>query len=417
MKENKTLEYKEKISNTFLKTVSAYANYNTGKIVFGIKDNGDLVGINDIEQTCLDIENKINDSITPKPDFSLYINGAKKTIELTVYEGSFKPYLYKGKAYKRSDSSTVEVDQVELRRLVLLGKNLYFDELSNEVEDISFNYFFEILKRKLHIKNPDIDTLKTLGLYSSKEGYNNAALLLSDKNNFPGIDIVRFGSSINEILFRERIIGVSVLEQFDRADLIFQQFYRSEEISGMERKEKYLIPKEAFREAVANALVHRFWDINSHIRILMYSDKIEIFSPGGLPIGLTKDEYVNGYVSSLRNPTIANVFFRLNIIEMLGTGVRRIKESYRNIKHKPIFEVKENSILIMLPSIDMKVEMTLDEKAVFRSLEPGVLLSSSEIATNTGFSKDKAIRLVNSLIEKSYVSKDGIGRGIKYRIL
>ncbi|MDX9917206.1 MAG: putative DNA binding domain-containing protein [Gudongella sp.] len=415
MKESNILEYKEKISDSFIKTVSAYANYNTGKIVFGIKDNGDLVGVDDIEQTCLNIENKINDSIKPKPDYSFHINESKRIVTLIVYEGLFKPYLYKGKAYKRSDTSTIEVDQVELKRLVLLGENLYFDELSKDMDSISFEYFFKILEMKLKITNPDMDTLKTLGLYNNKKGYNNAALLFADKNNFPGIDIVRFGSSINDILFRERIVGISILEQLERAELIFDQFYKKEQITEMERKEIYLVPKEAYREALANALVHRTWDVDSHIRVLMHSDKIEIFSPGGLPIGLSRDEYINGYISNLRNPIVANIFFRLNIIEMLGTGVRRIKEAYYNIRQKPIFEIKENSILIILPSIDMKEEMSSDEKEIFNLLSQGKILASSEIANKTGFSRDKVIRLMNSLVEKKYVKKEGRGRGTKYR--
>ena len=109
MKENKTLEYKSEVTNSFLKTVSAYANFSTGIIKFGVLDNGETCGIDSPEQTCLDIENKINDSINPKPEYSLSINRRNNTITLTVSEGKHKPYLYKGKAYKRSDTATVEV--------------------------------------------------------------------------------------------------------------------------------------------------------------------------------------------------------------------------------------------------------------------------------------------------------------------
>ena len=110
MRESRTLEYKENLSsNTFLKTISAYANYGEGKIIFGINDQGNVIGITDPVNGCLNLENKINDSLSPVPEFRLEVQ--ENTIVLTVYEGRYKPYLYKGKAYKRNDSSTVEVDR------------------------------------------------------------------------------------------------------------------------------------------------------------------------------------------------------------------------------------------------------------------------------------------------------------------
>lgn len=107
MKETKSLEFKSEVTNTFLKTVSAYANYGTGEILFGVRDDGTPCGINNPEKVCLDLENRINDSISPKPDFTLRINSQNNTIALKVSEGLDKPYLYKGKAYKRNDTSTI----------------------------------------------------------------------------------------------------------------------------------------------------------------------------------------------------------------------------------------------------------------------------------------------------------------------
>ncbi len=158
--------------------------------------------------------------------------------------------------------------------------------------------------------------------------YNNAAMLLADNNNFPGIDIIKFGSTIDEIEYRKTIFNISVLKQLQEAEDVFSQYYKIEKIEGMERKTRFLIPLEAFRETVANALVHRTWDVNSHIRIAMYDDRIEVYSPGGLPAGITKEDYIRGYVSILRNPIIGNVFFRLDIIEQFGTGILRIKKAY-----------------------------------------------------------------------------------------
>ena len=99
-RETRNLEYKEQMTNSFLKTVSAFANYCDGRIVFGVRDNADVVGVSDPAALCLDIENLINDNIDPKPDYRLSVDNKTRTVKLSVSEGIDKPYCYKNKAYK-----------------------------------------------------------------------------------------------------------------------------------------------------------------------------------------------------------------------------------------------------------------------------------------------------------------------------
>ena len=165
---------------------------------------------------------------------------------------------------------------------------------------------------------------------------------------------------------------------------------------------------------IANALIHRTWDVNSNIRISMYEDKLEVSSPGGLPSGISEKEYLNGQISQLRNPILANIFFRLKYIEMFGTGIRRINESYKDYAVKPNFEIFENSIKITLPIIETKLFLTTDERIVMNILEKGNILSSSEILEMTEFKKDKLNRLLKKLIQKNYIDVIGNGRGTRY---
>ena len=414
MKESKELELKSTITNTFLKTVSAFSNYNSGKIIFGIDDNGKIIGLENIEELCWDLENKINDNISPKPDFRFIKDTKKNIITLIVEEGFNKPYLYKGKAYKRNDTSTVEVDKVELNRLTLLGLNQYYEELKARKQDLEFKVLKKELEEKLSLKDFSKDILKTLNLYDDKNGYNNAAELFADKNNFAGVDIAKFGKNIDEILDRNLFINMSIISQFQKTLEVFNRYYKYEQILGSERIEKELIPEKAFRETIANALIHRTWDVNSNIRISMYEDKIEISSPGGLPSGISEKEYLNGQISQLRNPILANIFFRLKYIEMFGTGIRRINESYKDYSVKPAFEIFENSIKITLPIITTRLFLTTDEKIVMDILEKGAILSSSEILKMTELKKDKLNRLLKKLIQKNYIDVIGNGRGTKY---
>ena len=331
-------------------------------------------------------------------------------------EGLHKPYFYKSKAYKRNGTSTIEVDNLELTRLILIGKNLAYENLKSKKQNLTFKTLEKNLKEIVGIKTINKDILKTLELYSDDEGYNIASEILADNNTFSGLDIVRFGKNIDIILDRENIEHVSVLTQYEKALDMFKKYYTYEEIKGSRRNLVEVVPEKAFREAVINALLHRTWDINANVRIAMFDDRVEIMSPGSLPKGLTEKEYLEGQVSVLRNPIIGNVFFRLHLIERFGTGVKRINEEYKKYSAKPKFEIYENSIKIVLPVMLSSNHLSDDESKVYRALENEQVLASSDIAKITGFGKNKSIIILKKLVDKGYIKVIGSGRGTKYLI-
>lgn len=413
MRETYNLEFKEKISNSFLKTVVAYSNYTGGKILFRVNDNGEEVGIDRPIDAMLDIENMINDSIKPQVTYSLEFLD-KSIIELLVYPGDEKPYFYKSKSYKRNDSATIEINNNELKRLILEGNNKSYDQITSYVEEYSFAYLENKLKEKLNINSIDTDVLKTLELIDSNNRLTNAGALISDKNTYNIIDMVRFGKDNNTILSRFQIKNISILKAYDQAIEKYREYYHYEIIENAYRQKIEIIPEKAFREAIANALVHRNWMSKSFIQIAMKKNKICITSPGGLPSNLTAEEYLNGKISIMQNPIIGNVFFRLDIIESFGTGITRIKNSYRNSKNKPKFKIYNNSIEICLPETELQIPLTKDEEKVFFTIK-NKTLSSSQIASVVGFGKNKVLKILNQLIDKSYATKIGTCRGTKYK--
>ena len=416
MRETRILEFKETITNTFLKTVSAFSNYDGGTVLFGIDDDGNIKGLPDVKQACLDIENKINDSITPQPDYTLEIKNNDQTIKLTVKSGLQKPYLYKSKAYKRNDTATIEVDTLEFSRLVLDGKNIRFEELPCKDQELSFEILHYKLKETVRIENFNKDTLKTLNLYDDVNGFNNAAGLLADKNHFPGIDIVKFGENISIIQKRSTFENVSVLEVYEKAIEVFRDYYQYEVIQGADRKKMEKIPEAAFREAIANALIHRVWDVDSQIRVSMFDDRIEIVSPGGLPSGITEEEYLAGKLSVLRNRNLANVFYRLGFVEIFGTGITRIKQLYAEGLIKPDFEVSENAIKIVLPIFEKNADLTEDEIVIYKLLSKTMLKPISEVAPYVPFGKSKTTKLLKEMCQKGVITVEGKGKGTKYII-
>lgn len=413
MRETTTLEFKQQLSKSYLKTVSAYANYGTGKIIFGIADDGTPVGLADPQDTCLRIEHAINDSIDPVPRFELSIEGDTRTVTLTVHEGPDKPYLSSGRAYRRTDTSTVEVSRLEYGRLVLTGEHVSFDALVAKEQNLAFGHLEKELASKLGLKPLDQNSLISLELMAPSGEYCNAAALLADSNHFPGIDIARFGGSINIIHSRHTFERTSVLEQMQRTLEVFDTYYAYEEIVGFERITKTLVPREAFREAIANALVHRCWDVRANIKVGMFADRIEITSPGGLPAGITEEFYLAGGPSVARNPILANVFFRLGHIERFGTGIPRILDEYAHETVSPSFALRDSSITVMLP-VTVLENVTLDEEAILAVLAKGSALTRSQISEKTQLSKSKAIRTLNALVEKGLVTKVGEGRSVRY---
>lgn len=294
------------------------------------------------------------------------------------------------------------------------GNNKSYDQITSYVEEYSFAYLENKLKEKLNINSIDTDVLKTLELIDSNNRLTNAGALISDKNTYNIIDMVRFGKDNNTILSRFQIKNISILKAYDQAIEKYREYYHYEIIENAYRQKIEIIPEKAFREAIANALVHRNWMSKSFIQIAMKKNKICITSPGGLPSNLTAEEYLNGKISIMQNPIIGNVFFRLDIIESFGTGITRIKNSYRNSKNKPKFKIYNNSIEICLPETELQIPLTKDEEKVFFTIK-NKTLSSSQIASVVGFGKNKVLKILNQLIDKSYATKIGTGRGTKYK--
>lgn len=414
MRETKNLEYKETITNTFLKTVSAYANYGTGQIQFGIRDDGTIVGISNPVDACLIIENKINDAIHPVPMFNLSIDEHTNVITLTVEKGKDTPYFYNGKSYRRSDSASVPVDAFDLKRLVMEGDNLSYDSLVSKKQDLQFSMLEKACQSILGISALSKDLLITLELYRINEGYTIAGELLADNNTFPGVDIARFGKSIDIFLERNIIEHTSLLKYYEDALTMYRRYYQYEAVEGASRNRYERIPETAFREALANALVHRAWDVPAHTRIAMFDDYIEITSPGGLPRGLHMDQYLEGQISLLRNPIIGNVFFRLEIIERYGTGIQRIQTTYKDSLVKPQFYVSDTLIKIILPVVETNLNhLSSDEQNIYNLLRFNSL-SSRTLVERSGFGKTKVLQLLKRLIEEGYVKKRGTGRGTTY---
>lgn len=421
-KESLTLELKRELSDTFLKTVSAFANYCDGKVLFGIAEDGKLVGVSDPDNLRLQIEHKVNDAISPRPQFQLKtieING-KWIIELNVLKGKNTPYLYGGRAYKRSDTSTISADSTELRNLIINGSGLAFDQLPSQEEKLNFKVLEMCLKETVGLEMLNKDALRSLGLMKG-ENYLRAAEILADinQNAQSATIIIRFGKTTSEFLDRVDLTYQSLLSQYEGAINMFDRWYAPYEVvEGAKRVSRIRIPKEAYREAVANALIHRRFDLNGAVQIAMHEDRIEVASPGGLPEGISETTYLYSQISIPRNLIVAEVFHRLGIIEKFGTGIDRIRREYEIYGNRPAFEVTRNLIRVILPVInyfEQSDESSLDDRILIY-IGKNPMIPRSEIEVISGLQRTRLIEVLNRLVDEGKLERHGAGRGVKYAL-
>ncbi len=419
--ESKDVELKEKYTKSMLKTVSAFSNYHDGTIYIGINDKGDVVGVPKISEEKNVIENIINTSITPKPLFDLNILQieGKEILEITVYKGEDGPYYYRNIAYMRNDTSSTPVDGVNLTRLLLNSKNLTYDQLKVNTAKLSFDYLENKLSSILNVQKVNQAILTTLGLYNDN-AYNNAALLLADNGelNQSYIDIARFKMDANTFLDRQRHENQSILAYFDNVMSYFEYQYPPYQIiDGVRRISKEQVPLIAFRETLTNAIVHRDYLLNAGVQIAMFDNRIEVVSPGGLPSGMDKEQYFKGLTSVSRNPNIANVFFRLKLIERFGTGIKRILDSYSRYKIKPSFEVKQSHIKVVLPTTNFDYEKLAKKEGIVAYLHAFPNSSRQHIEQAIQIDKSSLIRRLNELEKQGVIKKRGNGPSTVYACL
>ncbi|MBD5559130.1 MAG: hypothetical protein HDQ87_02035 [Clostridia bacterium] len=199
MRENNKTECKASVSDSFLRTASACASYQTGQILFGVADDGRTIGLDNPEKSALKMEQSINDALEPVPTYELQLDAQLCTVTLTVHKGPDTPHLSRGKAYKRVDTSTRPADRLELSRLCIAGQHVHFDALPAADRQLTFKVLTRELKDAVGIEKLSADVMRSLGLLLPSGQYTNAAAILADSNDFPGIRWVRFGENVNDI--------------------------------------------------------------------------------------------------------------------------------------------------------------------------------------------------------------------------
>lgn len=421
--ESSRLELKEIINNDFKKEIIAFANTDGGEIYVGVAKDGTVVGVENSERDMERISSMIHDGI--HPDLIPFTTietikiDAKQMIHVTVSRGGRPPYHLTDKGlkpsgvYVRHGVVSVPASEEMIRDMIRQSDGLTYDRVRSINQDLTFqfaeNYFKE---KKVSFTE---ENKRTLGLIDSDGYYTNTALLLSDQCEhsikcavFEGMDKTRFKT-------RKEFYG-SVFKQLENVyEYISLINNVHADFIGLERVEHFDYPEYAIREALLNAIVHRDYDYSGSIIINIFDDRIEFVSIGGLVKGITLADILHG-VSQSRNMVLANIFYRLKLVESYGTGIQRIMQSYSG-NSSPSFLVEASSFVTILPNQNYNVQTISDmgaEDKVLRLLREKKEINRKEVEELLNCSGFPARKVLKSLLNQNKIEVIGNARATRY---
>ena len=432
--ESERIEYKSQMLEDLYKEVIAFANTDGGVIYIGIDNEGNLTGIDDVDETYTRLTNGIRDAIAPDVTmFVRYVLQDNKVIRIEVGEGSYKPYYLKAKGikptgvYVRQGASSVQASPDQIRRMIKESDGDNYEDSRSLDQDLTFSAAETAFQR--YGVEFSIEKYRTLGI-TQNDIFTNLALLLSDQCHHT-TKIAVFKDEFCTEFRDSKEFGGSVFKQFEDSVTYLALCNRTAStIKGVVRTDKKDYPEEAIREALLNAIVHRDYSFSGSIIINVNDSKMEFISLGGLLPGLSTEDIRIG-VSQPRNKKLAEVFHRLRLIESYGTGIRRIFKLYENCPIQPVIEVTANAFKIVLPNMNAcgavaervpeaaekaPVAITPQMKTVLDYLAEYEEMTDEDLQELLNIKKTRAYLLARQMNENGLIKIIGRGAGKKYKL-
>jgi len=360
MIENQTVEYKREYNQKAKNTMLAFLNTDGGTLYLGIDDDASLYGIpGDIDVEARKVASSFRDSVTPDPSGYFRVEPEKREgkyiIVVTVERGSAIPYCYASYGlvpqgvYVRVGSNTVMATREHIRQMIKdNGTGQFIAELSIE-QNLTFEYADRVFAEK-DVKFGK-EQKQSLGLIRPDGRYTNLALILSDQCPYTTKAAIFEGLNKEKFKDRKEFTG-SLFKQIEDVHTYLHVFNRSRStFEGVYRVDHPDYPDVAIREAYVNSLIHRDYYIEGSVLVSMFDDRLEFMSLGGVMPGVTHDLMLTG-VSVTRNEKLAQIFYRLNIIEAFGTGIPRIFGAYESSTRQPEIPVVDGGFLIRVPNMN-----------------------------------------------------------------
>ena len=362
-RESETVELKEVVVDDIKKEIIAFANCDGGKLYIGVRDDGTVIGLDNADSVSLQISNMVRDAI--KPDITMFLHyetiveNGKNVVVVDIQRGTDRPYYLAKKGmrpegvYVRQGYSSVPATDTAIRRMIKETDGDRFEAMRCLNQDLTF----EATKKEFELRKTDFGAqqMRTLKLIDQDGLYSNLALLLSDQCVHT-IKVAVFQGTDQTIFKDRREFTGSLMQQMTEVyDFIDFRNQTRATIEKLYRVDVRDYPEVAVREALLNLLVHRDYSFSASAFISIYENRIEFVSIGGLMPGIDLEDVMVG-ISVCRNQDLANVFYRLHLIEAYGTGMGKIMKAYESMQVKPVIETTKNAFKIILPNINAKYE-------------------------------------------------------------
>lgn len=348
MVETEFVEYKE--STTELEdaviALTAMLNKNgSGKVIFGAKDDGKIIGQDIGKNTLRNISQHISNFVEPKiiPTIELtQMDGNRGYITVSVC-GNNRPYGYKNNIYIRSGEENKKVPITELRQMFQSYSDLLKDTVAFR-QDLTFDSLVQRLRSKgLHVDD-DQKLYDHFELKRSDGRFNVQAELLSDQNKVPLTVVVFDGTDRTAISMRKEFSGRNLIDELEQVEVFAETINENKvTIDGLEREEIEQYDMNAFREAWLNACVHNTWTLGIPPTVHFFSDRVEIISNGSIPYNQTPEEFYSGRSMPI-NESLMRVFIATRICEHTGHGIPIIVDSYG----QDAFEITGSTVKVTL---------------------------------------------------------------------
>jgi ATP-dependent DNA helicase RecG len=426
--EGQFIEFKENFSKHIVKDIVAFANASGGRIFIGINDENKIRGIeitNDLKSKIVDIGKNCD------PKIVLNLEEYENILIIEVEEGKDKPYQCSNGFYLRIGYNSQKLLRDEIIQFCIYENKIRFDEQIcehfdfSDFDDEKFEYYLKLARISKSLERDDI--LRSLHVLTDK-GMTNAGVLFFAKKPFKYI----MTSRIRCVLFkgndRVHILDKKEVDKGIIGNIEFAVRYLEEhvpvrfEIKGLYRKEFPQFPKDAYREAVVNAVIHRDFFDGGEVAIEKMKDFIYINNPGGLVPYLKKEEF--GKVSKPRNTLLADLLSRTYFMEKVGTGIKRIQEECKKNNNKVEITPSEHHFHVTLESFKEERMKQGSEKSSEKSSEKILSLirenpkiSAKEISEIIGISSRAVEKNIAKLKEKGFLKRVGPAKGGYWKMI
>ena len=432
--ESERVELKAKYTDTICKEIVAFLNADGGQIFVGVDDSGNVVGVDKIDENLKKISDVITMQIEPNPQeeirTELKFDAGKTIIALYISKGTRNIYCQKKYGFSSSGcvirigTTCKEMTSEQIR--IRYEKNFYDEEYMLKKRASRADLTFRELKiyyaeKGFHVDDSSFEA--NFNLRNKDGDYNLLAELLADKNNIP-FSFVKFNGTDKAAISERNDFGfgciLSVYEKI-KARLSAENTCVSD-TTVRPRKDMYLFDFDAVNEAVLNALVHNDWTVTEP-QISLFTDRMEILSHGGLPSGMSTEDFYEG-ISHPRNSMLMRVFLNMGLTEHTGHGVPTIIKKYG----KEVFEITDNYIKCRIPydknvlemsrnNVGINVGINKTEKAVLGLLINNPEMTAEEIAIEVGVTKRTIERTLVSLKKKGLIERIGSNKNGSWAVV